>query len=70
MAENPNQKQIDKLKKQFAKNNNENKGSGPNGPKKPAFRLYWVYAIVIALFIGMNIFSAMTFTAKDWQRFI
>ena len=67
MAENPNQKQIDKLKKQFAKNNNENKGSGPNGPKKPAFRLYWVYAIVIALFIGMNIFSAMTFTAKDYD---
>jgi len=67
MAENPNQKQIDKLKKQFAKNNNENKGSGPNGPKKPAFRLYWVYAIVIALFIGMNIFSTMTFTAKDYD---
>jgi cell division protease FtsH len=67
MAENPNQKQIDKLKKQFAKNNNDNKGSGPNGPKKPAFRLYWVYAIVIALFIGMNIFSAMTFTAKDYD---
>lgn len=67
MAENPNQKQIDKLKKQFAKNNNENKGSGPNSPKKPAFRLYWVYAIVIALFIGMNIFSAMTFTAKDYD---
>jgi len=67
MAENPNQKQIDKLKKQFAKNNNENKGSGPNGPKKPAFKLYWVYAIVIALFIGMNIFSAMTFTAKDYD---
>lgn len=67
MAENPNQKQINKLKKQFAKNNNENKGSGPNSPKKPAFRLYWVYAIVIALFIGMNIFSAMTFTAKDYD---
>ena len=67
MAENTNQRQIDKLKKQFAKNNNENKGSGPNGPKKPAFKLYWVYAIVIALFIGMNIFSAMTFTAKDYD---
>ena len=35
MAENPNQKQIDKLKKQFAKNANDKKGGDPKKPKSP-----------------------------------
>lgn len=64
MADNKNQNQIDKLKQQFAKNNGSNKGRGTGGPKKTGFNFYWVYAIVFALFIGMQIFSAMSFRAK------
>jgi len=41
MAENPNQKQIDKLKKQFAKNSGEKKGD-PKKPKNPLFSFYWI----------------------------
>ena len=44
MAENPNQKQIDKLKKQFAKNANDKKGGDPKKPKSPLFGFYWVYS--------------------------
>ncbi len=61
MSEKGNQNQIDKLKKQFASNN---KGNKPSGPKKTKFNFYWVYAIVFALFIGMQVFSAMSFRAK------
>jgi ATP-dependent metalloprotease FtsH len=61
MSEKGNQNQIDKLKKQFASNN---KGNKPGGPKKSKFNFYWVYAIVFALFIGMQVFSAMSFRAK------
>lgn len=63
MSEKGNQNQIDKLKKQFAKNNNQ--GNKPNGPKRSGFNFYWVYAIIFALFIGMQIFSAMSFRAKN-----
>ena len=63
MSDKGNQNQIDKLKKQFAKNNNQS--GKPSGPKKPGFNFYWVYAIVFALFIGMQIFSAMSFRAKS-----
>lgn len=63
MSDKGNQNQIDKLKKQFAKNNNQ--GGKPGGPKKSGFNFYWVYAIVFALFIGMQIFSAMSFRAKN-----
>ncbi|MEY2962831.1 MAG: hypothetical protein RL754_92 [Bacteroidota bacterium] len=69
MADQPNKKQIDKLKEQFAKNNGTNK---PNSPKKGgSFNFYWIYAIVFALFIGMQIFSAMSFSAKEtsYQQF-
>ncbi len=61
MSEKGNQNQIDKLKKQFASNN---KGNKPGGPKKTKFNFYWVYAIVFALFIGMQVFSAMSFRPK------
>ena len=65
MADSKNPKQIDKLKEQFARNNGQGgKGKKPNGPKKPAFNFYWIYAIVFALFIGMQIFSAMSFRAE------
>lgn len=69
MANQPNKKQIDKLKEQFAKNNQGNK---PGGPKRGnSFNFYWIYAIVFALFIGMQIFSAMSFSAKEtnYQQF-
>jgi hypothetical protein len=39
MAENPNQKQIDKLKKQFAKNANDKKGGDPKETKESPLRL-------------------------------
>ena len=74
MADNPNQNQIDKLKKQFAKNKGT-KGDGkkPGTPKKGGnrFNFYWVYIIVFALFIGMQIFTAMSFSAKNstYQEF-
>lgn len=62
MSQENNKKQIDKLKDQFAKNN---KGGG-GGPKRGGkFNFYWIYAIVFALFIGMQIFSAMSFSAKS-----
>ena len=43
MAENPNQKQIDKLKKQFAKNANDKKGGDPKKPKSPLWLLLGVH---------------------------
>ena len=74
MADNPNQNQIDKLKKQFAKNKGTNGyGKKPGTPKKGGnrFNFYWVYIIVFALFIGMQIFTAMSFSAKNstYQEF-
>ena len=74
MADNPNQNQIDKLKKQFAKNKDTNgDGKKPGTPKKGGnrFNFYWVYIIVFALFIGMQIFTAMSFSAKNsnYQEF-
>ena len=74
MADNPNQNQIDKLKKQFAKNKGTNgDGKKPGMPKKGGnrFNFYWVYIIVFALFIGMQIFTAMSFSAKNstYQEF-
>jgi len=71
MAENPNQKQIDKLKKQFAKNSSDKNGGDPKKPKNPLYNFYWVYVIIFALFIGMQIFSAMSFSAKssNYQEF-
>ena len=74
MADNPNQNQIDKLKKQFAKNKGTNgDGKKPGTPKKGGnrFNFYWVYIIVFALFIGMQIFTAMSFSAKNsnYQEF-
>jgi cell division protease FtsH len=74
MADNPNQNQIDKLKKQFAKNKGT-KGDGkkPGSPKKGGnkFNFYWIYIIVFALFIGMQIFTAMSFSTKNstYQEF-
>ena len=74
MAENPNQNQIDKLKKQFAKNKGT-KGDDkkPGTPKKGGnkFNFYWIYIIVFALFIGMQIFTAMSFSTKNstYQEF-
>ena len=62
MSEKGNQNQIDKLKKQFASNN---KGNKPSGPKKSKFNFYWVYAIVFALFIGMQVFGYMSFRPKE-----
>src|SRR6056300_1658803 len=74
MADNPNQNQIDKLKKQFAKNRGT-KGDDkkPGTPKKGGnkFNFYWIYIIVLALFIGMQIFTAMSFSTKNstYQEF-
>jgi len=65
MGENPNQKQIDKLKKQFAENNK--KGKNSSGPKKPKFSFYWVYIIIFAIFIGMQIFGSMNLNVKKWE---
>jgi cell division protease FtsH len=66
-----NKKQIDKLKQQFAKNNSGKPNQGPGGSKRPTFSFYWIYAIVFAFFIGMQIFSAMSFSAKNsnYQEF-
>ena len=74
MADNPNQNQIDKLKKQFAKNKSTNgDGKKPGTPKKGGnkFNFYWIYIVVFALFIGMQIFTAMSFSAKNsnYQEF-
>lgn len=74
MADNPNQNQIDKLKKQFAKNKGSNgDGKKPGSPKKGGnkFNFYWIYIIVFALFIGMQIFTAMSFSTKNstYQEF-
>lgn len=74
MADDPNQNQIDKLKKQFAKNKGTNGDGKKSGtPKKGGnrFNFYWVYIIVFALFIGMQIFTAMSFSAKNstYQEF-
>ena len=74
MADNPNQNQIDKLKKQFAKNKGTNgDGKKPGTPKKGGnkFNFYWIYIVVFALFIGMQIFTAMSFSAKNsnYQEF-
>jgi len=65
MAENPNQKQIDKLKKQFADNNK--KGNNSSDPKKPKFSFYWIYAIIFVVFMGINFFGAEGSSAEDWD---
>ncbi|HBK19992.1 MAG TPA: peptidase M41 [Cryomorphaceae bacterium] len=62
------------MKKQFAKNKGTNgDGKKPGTPKKGGnrFNFYWVYIIVFALFIGMQIFTAMSFSAKNstYQEF-
>ena len=64
MADEKKENQIDKLKKQFARNNGSNNQKTPGGPKKTGFNFYWVYGLVFALFIGMQVFSAMSFRAK------
>ncbi len=74
MADNPNQNQIDKLKKQFAKNKGSiGDGKKPGSPKKGGnkFNFYWIYIIVFALFIGMQIYTAMSFSTKSstYQEF-
>ncbi|MDA0897800.1 MAG: ATP-dependent zinc metalloprotease FtsH [Bacteroidetes bacterium] len=74
MADNPNQNQIDKLKKQFAKNKGSiGDGKKPGSPKKDGnkFNFYWIYIIVFALFIGMQIYTAMSFSTKSstYQEF-
>ena len=41
-------------------------GDDPNQPKKgPKFSIYWVYAIIIAMLIGMNIFSPFSSGMKE-----
>src|SRR5215203_1310353 len=35
-----------------------NRGEGDNSPRKgPRFSIYWVYAIIFALLIGMQVFN-------------
>ena len=62
MADNPNQNQIDKLKKQFAKNrctkgDDKKPGTPKNGGNK--FNFYWIYAIIAVILIGFTLF--------DWE---
>jgi AFG3 family protein len=41
-------------------------GDDPNQPKKgPKFSIYWVYAIIIAMLIGMQVFSPFSSSMKE-----
>lgn len=63
--ENKDKNQLDKLKEQFSKkNNNKNGDKEPGGPKK-RFNFYWIYAIIFIIFIGIQLFSSFGETAQE-----
>lgn len=63
-------KQINRLKEQFQRNQGDNGNNGGGGPKKK-FNFYWIYAVIFLFFIGIQIFSGMYANVKgsNYQEF-
>lgn len=55
---------LDKLKKQFSKPSGEENKNQPKGGGGKKFNFYWIYAAIILLFIGMQVFSSFNGNAK------
>ncbi len=62
--ENRDKKQLNKLKEQFSRNNQEKGGKEPGGPKK-RFNFYWIYAAIFLVFIGIQLIGSFNTTAKE-----
>lgn len=57
--------------KKFPKMENKNTGNNPSsGNKRPrfGFNLYWIYAIIAIIFIGMQIFSSFNSALKEINK--
>ncbi len=60
--------QLDKLKEQFSRgNNNNNNNSGGKKPGTPnrKFNFYWIYAIIVLIFIAIQVVGSFETNAKD-----
>lgn len=56
--------QLNKLKEQFSKGNqNEGGNNNPGGPKKK-FNFYWIYAAIFLIFIAIQVVGSFNATAK------
>ena len=59
--EKDNKEQLRKLKEQFSRNSNEKPGGDKGGPGDPKrrFNFYWIYAVIILIFLAINVLSRM-----------
>lgn len=58
--------QLNRLKEQFSRNNsNPGNQNDPGDPNKRRFNLYWVYAGIFLLLIGVQIFGSMNHTYEE-----
>jgi cell division protease FtsH len=62
--ENKDKNQLDKLKEQFSKKNNHNKGNKNPGDPKRKFNFYWIYAAIFLVFVGIQLIGSFNTTAK------
>ena len=64
-------KQINRLKEQFQRNQGDNGNNGGGGGPKKKFNFYWIYAVIFLFFIGIQIFSGMYANVKssNYQEF-
>ncbi len=66
MAGNKDDKQLNKLREQFQRNQKSSGEGGGNGsgPKRK-FNFYWVYVIIFLFFIGIQLFSGIYSNMQD-----
>ena len=57
-------RQIEKLKKQFSRKPGGDSEDGGES-KRPKFNIYWIYVLLFALFLGIQIMGSMGKTAKN-----
>ncbi|MCH8553816.1 MAG: ATP-dependent zinc metalloprotease FtsH [Schleiferiaceae bacterium] len=62
-------KQLNKIKEQFAKSNNNKPNGGGNNPKK--FNFYWIYTAIFIVFVGLSIVGNFSNSAlrTDFRQF-
>ena len=67
MVEKENNKQFDKFKKQI----NPKKPVSGGSPKRPKFNIYWIYAIILVGFLGLQMYSGFNTSVRptNWQEF-
>ncbi len=57
MSQQDDKRQLDKLKEQFSKKNEKNKGKGGGGDPKRRFNLYWLYGAIILFLLALQFFG-------------